>query len=118
MVDLSGRERSSRDDERRGRIGGRLRGARMKGGYTLERVAQACGVSRNAVASWERGVSFPIPENLVTVAALYGVSLDWLLAEEAEAIANDEAALLHAYRALPPQKKRLLREIASEYFAG
>ena len=105
------------NDERRKSIGRRFRAARVKNGYTLDHVARRCGISRNAVSRWESGASFPIPEHLATVAELYRVSLDWLVREQDEAVMSDEAALLAAYRALPPEKQRILREIASEYFA-
>ncbi len=105
-------------DERRKSIGRRFRAARVKNGYTLDQVAQRCGISRNAVSRWESGASFPIPEHLAAVAELYRVSLDWLVREQNEALMTDEAILLGAYRALPAEKQRLLRELASEYFVG
>ena len=44
------------------------------------------GVSRQAVSKWERSESSPDTDNLIALAALYGVSLDELLYGEA---AND-----------------------------
>ncbi len=109
---------SPRDDARRKGIGQRFRAARVKNGYTVEEVARRCGISRNAVARWESGASFPTPEHLATVAELYRVSLDWLVREGHKPLASDEDALLAAYRALPGEKQRLIRELASEYFVG
>ena len=118
MITDPGRQHQTRDVDRREKIGRRFKSARTKNGYTLEQVAQRCGVSRNAVQRWESGASFPTPENLATVAGVYGVSVDWILAKRSAALADDEAYLLDAYRALPVEKQKLLREIAAAYFTG
>ena len=46
------------------------------------------------------------------------MSVDWILAKRSAALADDEAYLLDAYRALPVEKQKLLREIAAAYFTG
>lgn len=48
---------------------------------TQEFVAEALGVSRQAVSKWESGVSDPSTANLIAIAKLYGVSAEEILRE-------------------------------------
>ncbi|MDE6728034.1 MAG: helix-turn-helix domain-containing protein [Oscillospiraceae bacterium] len=52
---------------------------RKKNGYTQEQVAEKIGVSRQAVAKWERGEALPDIENVVALADIYGVTVDSLV---------------------------------------
>ena len=52
---------------------------RKKYGFTQEQVAEKVGVSRQAVAKWESGDTVPDIMNCVSLARLYGVSLDDLV---------------------------------------
>lgn len=52
---------------------------RKKNGYTQEQVAEKIGVSRQAVAKWERGEALPDIENIVALADIYGVTIDSLV---------------------------------------
>lgn len=56
-----------------------LKGLRKANGYTLEAVAEKLGVSRQAVAKWERGDTVPDLANCVALARLYDVTLDSLV---------------------------------------
>lgn len=56
-----------------------LKGLRKANGYTLETVAEKLGVSRQAVAKWERGDTVPDLANCVALARLYDVTLDSLV---------------------------------------
>ena len=57
-----------------------MRAAREKRHYSLEQVADYLGLDSHAgVRNWERGANFPELQNLVPVAGLYGVSVDWLI---------------------------------------
>lgn len=55
---------------------------RRRAGYTQETLAEALGVSRQAVGKWESGQGFPEAATLVTLADLLGCSLDQLMREE------------------------------------
>ena len=46
---------------------------------TQEFVAEALGVSRQAVSKWESGASDPSTANLIAIAKLYGVSAEEIL---------------------------------------
>lgn len=52
---------------------------RKQNNFTQEEIAEKLGVSRQAVAKWERGETQPDVESCVKLADLYGVSLDMLV---------------------------------------
>lgn len=66
----------------------RLVDRRKAAGLSQEALAAQLGVSRQAVSKWERSESSPDTDNLIALAALYGVSLDELLYGEAASDAN------------------------------
>ena len=57
---------------------------RQKYGYTQEQIAEKLGVSRQAVAKWERGDSLPDIVNVIALADLYEVSVDSLVRQIAQ----------------------------------
>lgn len=60
-------------------LGETLKAHRTSRGFTQEYVAEALGVSRQAVSKWENGTSDPSTANLMALARLYGLSVDELL---------------------------------------
>lgn len=66
-------------------LGQRLKQHRTACKMTQEFVAEALGVSRQAVSKWENGSSDPSTTNLLALAKLYGVPAETLLKEESEA---------------------------------
>ncbi len=62
-------------------LGEVLRKYRTERNMTQEFVAEALGVSRQAVSKWEKGISDPSTSNLLALAKLYGVSAEELLKE-------------------------------------
>ena len=60
-------------------IANRLQQLRKEKGYSQEELAQALGLSRQAVSKWERAESSPDTDNLICLAKLYDMSLDELL---------------------------------------
>ena len=60
-------------------LGEALKARRTQRGFTQEFVAEALGVSRQAVSKWENGSSEPSTANLMALAKLYGLSVDELL---------------------------------------
>lgn len=56
-----------------------LRENRIRCKMTQEFVAEALGVSRQAVSKWENGTSDPSTSNLIAIAKLYGISAEDLL---------------------------------------
>ena len=54
-------------------LGEALKAHRQQSGMTQEYVAEALGVSRQAVSKWETGSAEPSTSNLLALAKLYGV---------------------------------------------
>lgn len=60
-------------------IANRLQKLRKEKGYSQEQLAEALGISRQAISKWERAEASPDTDNLICLAKLYGISLDNLL---------------------------------------
>ena len=60
-------------------LGEALKAHRQDCGMTQEYVAEALGVSRQAVSKWETGAAEPSTSNLLALAKLYGVDAGELL---------------------------------------
>ncbi|WP_455441249.1 helix-turn-helix domain-containing protein [Streptococcus parasanguinis] len=57
----------------------RLKKLRKDAGLTQVDVAEKLGISQPAYASWERGIKKPTQENLVKIAQILNVSVDYLV---------------------------------------
>ncbi len=57
----------------------RLKNLRKQAGFTQVDVASKLGISQQAYASWERGAKKPTQDNLVKIAQILNVSVDYLL---------------------------------------
>lgn len=64
-------------------LGETLRSYRENNKMTQEFVAEALGVSRQAVSKWENGASDPSTSNLIALAKLYGTTAEMLLRSSA-----------------------------------
>ncbi|NCB63845.1 MAG: XRE family transcriptional regulator, partial [Clostridia bacterium] len=69
-------------------IANRLVALRRDSGFSQEELAARLGVSRQAVSKWERAESSPDTDNLISLAKLYGISLDLLLLSEDRSCAD------------------------------
>ena len=70
----------------------RLIQLRQEQGLSQSGLAEALGVSRQAVSRWETGAAMPSAENLLCLSRLYGVPMDELIrGEEAEPEQKAEA---------------------------
>ena len=56
--------------------GKNIRAMRIAAGMTIDDVTRACGVSRAAVAKWQRGDAIPTIDNLVILASVWNVRVD------------------------------------------
>lgn len=70
-------------------MGTRICQARKDKGFTQEYVAQALGVSRQAVFKWEKDHAKPDTKNLIALSALLDVSVEYLT--KGNAIKNTES---------------------------
>lgn len=57
----------------------RLKMFRTQSGFTQEEIAEQLGVSRQAVAKWERGESMPDIESCIKLADIYNTTVDMLV---------------------------------------
>lgn len=60
----------------------RLKEQRKKNNLTQKKLADILGVSQGSYANWENGKREPSFENLIKLADLLEVSLDWLFGRE------------------------------------
>ena len=110
----------------------RIRRARRKAGYSQATLAERIKVRRSAVSNWESASEVqPSMTNLIAIARACKVSLEWLgtgrggMADDPEALADipaadaelvdadDERALLAAWRGLPRRSQQLVLELAN-----
>ena len=64
-------------------LGETIKEQRTAHGLSQETLAEAMGVSRQAVTKWEAGQSAPSSEKLIALAKLFHISLDELIGNEA-----------------------------------
>lgn len=64
----------------------RLKKLRKDSGLTQVDVASKLGISQQAYASWERGVKKPTQDNLVKIAQILNVSVDYLVGNSQETL--------------------------------
>lgn len=67
----------------------RLKECREKAGYSQKQVAIMLDVAGPSVSNWERGKTNPTHENLARLAALYHVSVDYLMGMETQPASSD-----------------------------
>ena len=65
--------------ERRRAVGARIKAMRKEIGLTQAEVAQKLGIASQSVTNYERGKTDPSIRNLISLAAVLGVSTDYLL---------------------------------------
>ena len=76
---LRGRKPRQQEQTVQQSLGEVLKSYRTKADMTQEFVAEAMGVSRQAVSKWENGTADPSTSNLLKLARLYGVSPEELI---------------------------------------
>ena len=70
---LNERKTTPEQETIRRSLGEALKDHRQRCGMTQEYVAEALGVSRQAVSKWETGAAEPSTSNLLALARLYGI---------------------------------------------
>lgn len=76
---------------------GRLNRLRRERGLSQEDLADAVGVTRQAVQKWESGASRPDMDNLVTLARYFGVTLDELVTGQSPAPSPEGRTVINNY---------------------
>lgn len=93
----------------------RIKLTRESLGLSQKFVAVSVGVSPASVSMWESGTKDPTRENLIKLADLFGVSVDYLLEREtagqAVTVTPEELQLLRAYRAASPDTRKAAQAV-------
>ena len=84
-----GEEMSRNYDPQRGSLGENLRRFRKENGYTHKYLAEYLKVERSTYSKYETSRT-PDLDNTIRLAALYGVSLDMLVGDYFDEIANEK----------------------------
>ena len=72
-------------------IGTNIKGLREERGFTQEQIAEALGVSFQAVSSWERDEYKPDTDRVIKLAEVFDVSVSAILEEKHKAFKTKEA---------------------------
>ena len=96
----------------------RLKDLRKQAGLTQVDVAEKLGISQPAYASWERGVKKPTQENLVKIAQILNVSVDYLVGnseEKTDELDNIELLFRMNSKGLTNEDKRVFKKELIEF---
>lgn len=72
------------------KLGEKIAVLRTKCGCSQEHLAEALGVSRQAVSKWELGTALPDADKVVALSDFFGVSTDYLLKEHIDISESDD----------------------------
>jgi putative transcriptional regulator len=96
----------------------RLKTLRKEAGFTQVDVAEKLGISQPAYASWERGVKKPTQDNLVKIAQVLNVSVDYLVGnseEKTDDLDNIELLFRMNSRDLTDEEKEIFKKELIEF---
>lgn len=96
----------------------RLKDLRKQAGLTQVDVAEKLGISQPAYASWERGAKKPTQENLVKIAQILNVSVDYLVGnseEKADELDNIELLFRMNSKGLTEEEKEIFKKELIEF---
>ena len=95
-----------------------LKDLRKQAGLTQVDVAEKLGISQPAYASWERGVKKPTQENLVKIAQILNVSVDYLVGnseEKTDELDNIELLFRMNSKGLTDEEKEIFKKELIEF---
>ena len=96
----------------------RLKKLRKQAQLTQVDVAEKLGISQPAYASWERGVKKPTQENLVKIAQILNVSIDYLVGnseEKIDELDNIELLFRMNSKGLTEEEKEIFKKELIEF---
>lgn len=96
----------------------RLKSIRKQAQLTQVDIAEKLGISQPAYASWERGVKKPTQENLVKIAQIFNVSIDYLVGnseEKSNELDNIELLFRMNSKGLSEEEKVIFRKELIEF---
>ena len=96
----------------------RLKDLRKQAELTQVEVAEKLGISQPAYASWERGIKKPTQENLVKIAQVLNVSVDYLVGnseERTDELDNIELLFRMNSKGLTEEEKEIFKKELIEF---
>ena len=96
----------------------RLKDLRKQAGLTQVEVAEKLGISKPDYASRERGAKKPTQENLVKIAQILNVSVDYLVGnseEKADELENIELLFRMNSKGLTDEEKKVFKKELIEF---
>ena len=93
----------------------RLKKLRKDAGLTQIDVASKLGISQQAYASWEQGIKKPTQENLVKIAQIFNVSIDYLVGNSEEKLDNIELLFRMNSKGLTEEDKKIFKKELIEF---
>lgn len=96
----------------------RLKTLRKQAQLTQVDVAEKLGISQPAYASWERGIKKPTQENLVKIAQVLNVSVDYLVGnsgEKSDELDNIELLFRMNTNGLTEEEKKVFKKELIEF---
>ena len=96
----------------------RIKALRKQAKLTQVDVAEKLGISQPAYASWERGAKKPTQENLVKIAQILNVSVDYLvgnLEEKIDELDNIEVLFRMNSKGLTDEEKEIFKKELIEF---
>lgn len=96
----------------------RLKNLRKQERLTQVDVAEKLGISQPAYASWERGAKKPTQENLVKIAQVLNVSVDYLVGnseEKSDELDNIELLFRMNSKGLTNEEKKIFKRELIEF---
>lgn len=99
-------------------LGEKIASARKEKGMTQEMLAEQLGVTRQAVARWETGLSVPDAGMLVRIAGALDTTVNDLLGEEEPEQGRDLAAELEALNRQLAEREECSRRRWRAFFAA
>lgn len=96
----------------------RLKTLRKQVKLTQAQIAEKLDISQQAYASWERGVKKPTQENLVKIAQVLNVSIDYLVGnsdEKSDDLDNMELLFRLNSKGLTDEEKKIFKKELIEF---
>ena len=96
----------------------RLKKLRKDAGLTQVDVANKLGISQPAYASWERGIKKPTQDNLVKIAQVLNVSVDYLVGnseKKSDDLDNIELLFRMNSKGLTDEEKEIFKKELIEF---
>ena len=96
----------------------RLKKLRKDAGLTQVNVSEKLGISQPAYASWERGIKKPTQDNLVKIAQVLNVSVDYLVGnseEKVDELDNIELLFRMNSKGLTEEEKEIFKKELIEF---